>query len=183
MAFKLLSDQSATSSVSEIDFTSGITSAYKSYRFVWYDYRVTEGNLSFMASIDNSAWDVRVTSNFLQSWNNEASNNDNLNAAIGGGYAQGDDNASTFLVLESMSFGQADSHICGELWLMNPASTTFGKMWWHRCASSYNVGQIHSWSGGYFDTASAITGIRFACGAAGELGDDITGSFKMYGVS
>jgi hypothetical protein len=72
----------------------------------------------------------------------------------------------------------ADESAAGELFLYNPASTTYVKHW----TSTFNLYEasnatVHQLNAGYFNTTSAINAIQFKMGS----GAIATGTIKMWG--
>ena len=67
----------------------------------------------------------------------------------------------------------------GRLVLYDPAGTTYAKHWISRANEKTNSAySIETTIQGYYNTTSAITGIRFTM----DSGNVNTGIFKMYGV-
>ena len=66
----------------------------------------------------------------------------------------------------------ADQHICGELFLFDPSSTTFVKHFTARSAT------IDAFLSGYCNVTAAIDGVQFSMSS----GNIDSGTIKMYGI-
>ena len=186
MALTFISSQTASSD-SSIDFTSGIDSTYDEYLFTIVNYKPvtdekqlhfqvdTGTNTNYNQPIQASAWygglnqDASWTlleySTFLDAANSTA--------------------------LKSLSYaGESNTNSAmtssGELRLFAPSSGTHVKHFTATFANRYtNNGtnsqtySINSKIGGYINTSTAITRVRFAA----LSGNILTGKFTLYGVT
>ena len=176
----LISSQTASSSAS-ISFTTGLTSTYKAYKFVFVNCHPASDdiNFEFNGSTDSgSNYNVTKTTTFVDSFHQEAG------ADYAFGYAAGRDLA------QSTSFQQIsgyqlqndnDSSVSGSLTLFNPSSTTYVKHFISD-ANSVGNGAAHGpWRAlmaGYFNTTSAINAIRFQMSS----GNIDAGTIYLYGI-
>ena len=165
------------SSSATISFTSGLTSTYKEYIFIFNNIHPSaSSHLTFQCSTDGgSNYNTTLTSSFFQA---EFAENDS-NAALG--YQASSDQAqgTAFQRLFSSVSTTADDSGSGYLHLFEPSSTTFVK---HFMAVSNNVASAYtqnSFAAGYFNTTSAIDAIQFKM----STGNIDAGTIAMYGVS
>ena len=176
----LLKKVTATSGDSNITFDSSlITNSFKEYIFTFISMHPASDNvfLSFNASADNgSNYNVTKTTTFWRAQNNEA---DDSNAL---GYVDGSDSAQQtgFQILEDGNSSDNDHASSGYLHLFNPSSTTFQKLYYSRMSStSAGNFNIHSNTGGAFNSTSAINNVRFQFSS----GNIDSGTIKLYGVN
>ena len=177
----LISSQTASSSAS-LSFTSGLTSTYKAYKFVYVNIKASsQSYLQFNLSTDSgSNYNVTKTTTMSIAYQYE---NDSGNSFI---Y---DNNSNT--LAQSTSFASllyastptdADAGVSGVLTLFNPASTTYVK---HFIATtnqmSYGGANPYtavSYLTGYGNTTSAVNAIRFNMTA----GNISAGTIYLYGI-
>ena len=176
----LLKKVTATSGDSNITFDSSlITNSFKEYIFTFISMHPANDNvfLQFNASADNgSNYNVTKTTTFWRAQNNEA---DDSNAL---GYVDGSDNAQQtgYQNLEDGNSSDNDHASSGYLHLFNPSSTTFQKLYYSRMSStSAGNFNIHSNTGGAFNSTSAINNVRFQFSS----GNIDSGTIKLYGVN
>ena len=176
----LLKKVTATSGDSNITFDSSlITNSFKEYIFTFISMHPANDNvfLQFNASADNgSNYNVTKTTTFWRAQNNEA---DDSNAL---GYVDGSDSAQQtgFQILEDGNSSDNDHASSGYLHLFNPSSTTFQKLYYSRMSStSAGNFNIHSNTGGAFNSTSAINNVRFQFSS----GNIDSGTIKLYGVN
>ena len=176
----LLKKVTATSGDSNITFDSSlITNSFKEYIFTFISMHPANDNvfLQFNASDDNgSNYNVTKTTTFWRAQNNEA---DDSNAL---GYVDGSDSAQQtgFQILEDGNSSDNDHASSGYLHLFNPSSTTFQKLYYSRMSStSAGNFNIHSNTGGAFNSTSAINNVRFQFSS----GNIDSGTIKLYGVN
>ena len=75
--------------------------------------------------------------------------------------------------------GNADECFSGEMFLFNPSSTTFVKQYSANLQEYHRVDYIFDIHiGGYFNTTSAITGLKFQFSS----GNIDSGTIKLYGI-
>ena len=186
MALVYLSSQTASSD-SSIDFTSGIDSTYDEYLFTIVNYKPvtdekqlhfqvdTGTNTNYNQPIQASAWygglnqDASWTlleySTFLDSGNSTA-----LKSLSYAGESNGNNQMTS----------------AGELRLFAPSSGTYVKHFTSEfnCNYTHNGTDAQTYSinsriGGYINTATAITRVRFAA----LSGSILQGTFTLYGVT
>ena len=173
----LLADNTAdTTDLTSVSFTSSINSTYKLYIFKIYDYNpaTDSENLRFQCSLDSgSNYNIAATTTHFEAFNKE-DDSDRYITFTGGAYAQ----ATTFLNTAARVGADADQSLAGELFLFNPASTTYVKHYQARFSGAYDTdGSNTSFSAGYFNTTSAVDAIQFK-----HSSGNIDAVIKMYGV-
>ena len=174
----LLATQTASSSAN-ISFTSGIDDTYEHYIFKFYDLHPSVNAYTrFQCTTDGSNFNVTTTSSTFASYHDEANTFTALEYRTPADQAQG-------TALQPLNYADSvgtDNDMCfvGTLHLFNPSSTTFVKHYMATCNSySQEPMTTNTFIGGYFNTTSAITGIKFQQ----NTGNIDVGTIKMYGVS
>ena len=176
----LISSQTASSSAS-ISFTTGITSTYKAYKFVFSNiHPATDGaEFTFNLSTDSgSNYNVTKTTTFFVAHHNENGADPLLAYETGRDLAQ-----ST--AFQTFSYGidnDNDSSISGSITLFSPSSTTYVK---HFIANTNIVHtnptvnySINSYVAGYGNTTSAVNAVQFKF-SSGNIDD---GKIYLYGI-
>ena len=173
----LLSTATASSSAT-IDFTSGLTSTYKEYIFKFIDIHLaTDGaEFEFQADIGTDTnYNVTLTSSYFLAEHNEADSSTGLTFQAARDQAQG-----TAFQHFGVDVGADNDHcIAGFLHFYDPASTTKVKHFIGAMQQAHQndlslVGHL----GGYFNTTTALTRVRFKASS----GNVDAGTIKMYGV-
>jgi hypothetical protein len=172
----LLSTATASSSAS-IEFT--LPTAYKQVTFGFYNVTPATDvqKLTFQTSTDGgSSYGVTVTSTAFRAYHSESGSASSLEYDGGNDLAQ----STSFNPLTSTIGNGADESASGQLFLYNPASTTYVKHWvsTFSCyeASDYEMNQYHA---GYFnDGSNDLTNIQFKMSS----GNISTGTIKMWGI-
>jgi hypothetical protein len=164
-------DSDATS-----DFTSGIDSTYKLYIFKWYDVNPATDNVDFTFQanvVDASGYNETITSSSFRAYHTEAD-------ATLLGYRAGSDQAegTGYQVIQYGQGNGGDESSAGELFLFNPASTTYVKHFYARSSGYYYGDQNNDiYTGGYFNVTGAIDDIQFKMSSG-----NFNGTISMYGV-
>ena len=173
-----ISSTTASSSAS-ISFTSGLTSTYKEYIFIFNNIHAATAGTDFGFQADtgtNTNYNQTITSSFFRAAHNEGDSTAVVGYDTGFDQAQG-----TSLQPIATNMGD-DNDMCGSgfLHLFEPSSTTFTK---HFIGSSNvyqeSVFNNNQYMAGYFNTTSAITRIQFKM-ASGNID---AGTITLYGVS
>ena len=135
-----------------------------------------EVDFSFQGSVNSgSGYGVTMTSTGFTAYHNEGG------TAQGVGYeGQLDQEQGTgFHQLSYDTSNDSDHVINGELFLFDPSNTTFVKHFLARTSNNhYNNYELDTFSGGYFNTTSAINAIQFKFGS----GNIDAGTIKLYGI-
>ena len=173
----LISSQTASNSAS-ISFTSGLTSTYKAYKFVFVNIHPATDNVNFtfnLSTDSGSNYNVTKTTTFFWTYHDEA------DTATDFGYRTDKDLAqsTSYQNLNDNSGNGADESNSGTLTLFNPSSTTYVK---HFIATNnfyaHNDYTVNSYVAGYGNTTSAINAIRFQMSS----GNIDAGTIYLYGI-
>ena len=176
MAMTLITTNTSSGAAASA-FTSSIDSTYKLYIFKFYDINPATDNQAFTFqanAVGESEYNETITSTFFRAYHNEADGSTFL------GYEAGEDQAQgTGYQPIAVGVGSdADQSTVGELYLFNPSNTTYVKHFYSTAStSSYQDYEFTTYSGGYFNTTTAIDEIQFKM-ASGNM----DGVIKMYGV-
>ena len=170
--WKLLNTSTA-SGASSVEFTD--LTGYKIFKFVFVDVNPATDNSNFQFDCSvSSSYGTTKTTTYFESYHNEADSSTGLTYITAQDLAQSTSNQSIFY---SMGNG-ADECGEGELFLFNPVSTTYVKHFYAKGQYYYysdasNCGFI----GGYFNTTSALDGIKFLMSSG-----NFDGVIKQYGL-
>jgi hypothetical protein len=172
----LLSTQTASNSAT-ISFTTGLDSTYDEYIFKFIDIyaRTNETKFIFQGSTNGgSSYGITATSSSFRTYHDEADTDTSLAYDSSMDLAQSTDFAS----IGRFQGNGADENACGSLTLFNPSSTTYVKHWTTVYAEYFASDYTNtSFTGGYFNTTSAVNAIQFKM-ASGNF----DGVIKLYGV-
>ena len=168
----LVSSATASSSAS-IEFSLG---NYKEYKFFFVNiHPATASTFQFQSSTDNgSSYGVTLTTTACWSFHSEDGSNSTLGYNTGGDLAQ----STSFQRLMRITTDN-DNSGSGYLHLFNPASTTYVK---HFISNSNELNENYTQNefyGGYFNTTSALTNIKFQMSS----GNIDAGTILMYGIN
>jgi hypothetical protein len=173
----LISSQTASASAT-ISFTTGITSTYKAYKFVFINMHPSVDNSEFqfnMSTNSGSNYNVTKTGTFFRAFHNED------DGATAFGYLAANDTTQTtdFATL-TLNTGNDNDHSCsGYLELFNPSSTTYVKHWISRISDvTGNDVQGERFTAGYGNTTSAVNAIQFKF----DTGNIDDGKIYLYGI-
>jgi hypothetical protein len=173
----LISSQTASSSAS-ISFTSGITSTYKAYKFVYVNcHPQTDGvHFTFNMSTDSgSNYNVTKTTTFFNSYHLENGTDAGLPYRTDLDLAQ----STSFQQILAFVGNDNDQSGSGTLTLFNPSSTTYVK---HFIATAHVYSDIdysrNDFIAGYGNTTSAVNAIQFKMSS----GNIDAGTIYMYGI-
>ena len=172
----LISSQTASNSAS-ISFTSGLTSTYKAYKFVFSSIHVRNDVQSFQFNLSTdsgSNYNVTKTSTMFRAYHDEADTATAVEYQGSWDLAQSTSNAT----LSEDNGNGADESASGTLIIFNPSSTTYVKHW----ISDFNVYHnanytVRNCGAGYGNTTSAINAVRFLA-ASGNF----DGTIYLYGI-
>jgi len=172
---KLISSQTASNSAS-ISFTSGLTSTYKAYKFVFSNIhaRTDSADLTFNLSTDSgSNYNVTKTTTFFRAIHDEG----DTTAVLG--YDTGYDLAQSTSYQPIMQYigNVSDESASGYLHLFNPSSTVYVK---HFIATTNKTGSTYNgtnYIAGYGNTTSAINAIRFQMSSG-----NFDGTIYLYAI-
>jgi hypothetical protein len=171
-----ISSQTASNSAS-ISFTSGLTSTYKAYKFVFSNIhpRTDDKSFQFNLSTDSgSNYNVTKTTTHFRAYHDETG------ADSGFYYESGLDleQSTAFQTLTNATGNGADESVSGSLILFNPASTTYVKHF--ICDVNFYLFADYSQTAkvaGYGNTTSAINAIQFKMSTG-----NLDGTIYLYGI-
>jgi hypothetical protein len=172
----LISSQTASNSAS-ISFTSGLTSTYKAYKFVFVNCHPASDIVTFdfnMSTDSGSNYNVTKTTTSFYAQHNEADGNTDLYYDTGRDLAQ----STSFQQISYSCGNDNDQSVSGSLILFNPSSTTYVKHFISR-TNTYNNSDF-SFDGfvaGYGNTTSAINAVRFQMSSG-----NFDGKIYLYGI-
>jgi hypothetical protein len=172
----LISSQTASNSAS-ISFTSGLTSTYKAYKFVFSNIHARNDDSAFQFNLSTdsgSNYNVTKTTTTFTTYHNESDTVTSL------AYRTPDDLAQS-TAFQNMVQGTgngADESLSGSLLLFNPSSTTYVKHFISRISDYYfdNVSQDFNMAG-YGNTTSAVNAIQFKMPTG-----NFDGTIYLYGI-
>ena len=181
-AMTLIKTLTASSSAN-LSFVHGSSSVVLDNTYPIYLFKIInchpatdEVDFSFQGSVNSgSGYGVTMTSTGFTAYHNEGG------TAQGVGYeGQLDQEQGTgFHQLSYHTSNDSDHVINGELFLFDPSNTTFVKHFLARTSNNhYNNYELDTYSGGYFNTTSAINAIQFKFGS----GNIDAGTIKLYGI-
>jgi hypothetical protein len=171
----LISSQTASNSAS-ISFTSGLTSTYKAYKFVFSNIHSRSDDVAFQFNLSTdsgSNYNVTKTTSSFRTLHFENNSASALNTDIPR-LAQ----STAFQTISDRNGSGADESTSGTLLLFNPASTTYVKHFISN-VSEYNTADviINDLVAGYGNTTSAVNAIQFKM-ASGNF----DGTIYLYGI-
>lgn len=183
----ILLETVTTSGAASIEFTSGITDAYKHYVFSFIAVApITDvQEIRFITSTDGgSSYGVSSTSTFFNAYQHIIWD---TTTAISYDTSR-DVASSTSAIPLTATVAKADqsaggnnvpgANMSGELHLFNPASTTYVKNFQSRCTANYHLaGTYDYYVAGFSDTTSAINAVKFDAASG-----NIQGTVKMWGI-
>jgi len=171
--------RSTASSSSSLSITSGISSTYKEYIFMFNNiHPASASNFTFNLSADSgSNYNVTKTTSVFYYYHQESGSD------AGGGYVTSLDLAQStaYQPLGNIE-ADNDTSLSGVLHLFEPSSTTFVKHFVSRVNVVYPATTDYTsdyYIAGYGNTTSAIDAVDFKM-ASGNID---SGVIKLYGVS
>ena len=173
-----ISSQTASNSAS-LSFTSGLTSTYKAYKFVFKDIHPRTDNVQFQFNLStDSGSNYNVTKTTTVFYHNHSENDSEAEI----GYdSNGDLAQSTGFQTLTSSAGianDADSAVSGSMTLFNPSSTTYVKHFISSVDMMFSGDR--AWNtlvAGYGNTTSAVNAIQFKMSSG-----NIDGTIYLYGI-
>lgn len=172
-----ISSQTASNSAS-ISFTSGLTSTYKAYKFVFANVHPSADGHQFQFNLSTdsgSNYNVTKTTTIFRAYHPEDDSSTDLTYRPEYDLAQ----STAFQPLTDYQGADADQSSVGTLTLFNPSSTTYVK---HFICTTNNLSQDdltrNHFIAGYGNTTSAINAIQFKM----STGNIDAGTIYMYGI-
>jgi hypothetical protein len=172
----LISSQTASNSAS-LSFTSGLTSTYKAYKFVFSNIhpRTDLAEFQFNMSTDSgSNYNVTKTTTLFRTYVYENGTSGSLTYDTDYDLAQ-----STAFKTLSIDMGSgADECLSGSMSLFNPSSTTYVKHFICNTNgySGYDITECE-FTAGYGNTTSAINAVQFKFSSG-----NMDGTIYLYGI-
>jgi hypothetical protein len=172
----LISSQTASNSAT-VSFTTGLTSTYKAYKFVFVNINPATNETDFLFNLSTdsgSNYNVAKTSTYFNVAHTEAGILGQIGYDTDGDLAQG----TGFQQLGFNIGNGSDESLSGSLTLFNPSSTTYVKhfiavtQYLHQADRSYN-----DYSAGYGNTTSAVNAIQFKFDSG-----NFDGTIYLYGI-
>ena len=172
-------DFAEDSTETTVDITSGIDSTYPVYEFQFINiHPASASRLQFQVDTGtNTSYSQQIQSAFFYAYHSEDGSSSGLGAD-----ANRHQNVGTSLqdlCGENISSGDDDASLSGTFSLYAPSSGTYLKQFFARTSIMRSTPQvIDSYCGGYINTSTAITRVRFRMNS----GDIAGGKIKMFGV-
>ena len=172
----LISSQTASNSAS-LSFTSGLTSTYKAYKFVFSNIHPRTDNVDFQFNLSTdsgSNYNVTKTTTVFRAYHKEDDTSTALQYETGQDLAQ----STAFQPIVIEAGNGADESCSGTLTLFNPSSTVYVK---HFIINT-NVYQnenfcMNTYVAGYGNTTSACNAIQFKMSSG-----NMDGVIYLYGI-
>ena len=178
--------RSTASSSSTVDITSNINSTYKEYIFFFNNMHPSSASqFAFNGTDDTSShsFDITKTTTLFMAAQREDGGANQFSYQTGSDLAQG--TGYQRLANYTTDTAANDSSISGFLHLFDPSNTTFVKHFIANTSNNNGDGSggtqwaNNSYTAGYFNTTSAITGLSFKF----ESGNIDSGTVDLYGVN
>ncbi len=172
-------DASTDSTISFVNGSSSVVldNTYKTYLFKFINIHGSEDRKNFLINFRDggSNFDATKTTSFFQASHKEDDSEAQVSYNTSGDLAQSTSAAN----LDRFVGNDADQHICGELFLFNPSSTTFVK---HFIARSITIegnnAAQDAFLAGYCNVTAAIDGVQFSMSS----GNIDSGRIALYGI-
>ena len=179
-AFNLLDTNTFTGTTTS-NFITLIDSTYDVYMFAWnaINPATDQAHFGFQCSIDGgSNYNVTMTTTCFRAYHYE-----NDSGAAGPDYSSGEDQAqgTGYQVINRYCGNGADMCAVGNLYLFTPSNTTYIKHFYstgNNMEGGGSPGTMETFSGGYFNTTSALNAASFKMSTG-----NMDGEIKMYGIS
>ncbi len=170
----LISSATASGS-SSIEFTSGIDDSFDEYVFYFVDIAASTDAVHLRMQADiGGGYGVSLTSTFFVAYHSESDTYTSLTYDTGWDLAQSTSDQPLIIKLGT----QSDEGGAGEMRLFSPSSDSKVKHWYSRCQSNgSNDYSYDSYGSGYFNTISALSGVRFAPSSG-----TFSGQIHLFGV-
>jgi hypothetical protein len=173
----LISSQTASSSAS-ISFTSGLTSTYKAYKFVFSNIHSQNDNVNFRVNFRDggSLYDAIKTTTFFIARHEEDDSAAFLAYETGFDLAQ---STGVQTITGGTMGSDNDQQYSGCMYLFNPSSTTYVKHFIIQGNNTHaaNISQ-QMFVAGYCNVTAAIDGVQFDM----DSGNIDAGTIYMYGI-
>ena len=175
----ILISTSTASNAASIEITSGIDSTYDEYMFVLTDINpvATQADFGFQVNASGqTGYNETMTTTLFSAYQTESGTDPLLWYNTTDDQAQG----TAYQIICRQIGNGSDENGSGEIFLYNPASTTYVKQFYSRSAEYYGGnGAFDVFIGGYLNTTSAINALTFKISS----GNIDAGTIAMYGIS
>jgi hypothetical protein len=176
--WNLILTQTASASAT-IDFTSDIDDTYDEYVFKFIDIHPSADgeNLTFNGNAaGGSGYNETITSSYFRSTNAE----DDSAAALAYQASLDLAQSTNFQPITNGVGSDNDQSMSGYLQLFNPSDTTYVTHFMSRTSNAHASNLMRDvYTGGYFNTTSAIDEIQFKMSS----GNIDAGTISLYGIS
>ena len=171
----ILLEETTASDDASIEFT--LPTAYKQVKFGFYNVTPVTDSTDFSFQVNasgGSGFNETITSTFFYAYHNESGSSSTLGYVGSYDQAQG----TSYQPITGSVGNASDECAAGELFLFNPASTTFVKHFYSRL-NHYDPGNytVDAHVGGYINTTTNLSEISFKA-SSGNLDAVI----KQYGL-
>ena len=171
----LISSQTASNSAS-ISFTTGLTSTYKAYKFVFSNIHPRSNVVDFqfnMSTDSGSSYNVTKTTTDFYAYHTEADSSD-LDYLGSNDLAQ----STAFQPIAGAVGSDADQSVAGTLQLFNPSSTVYVKHFISNINYTWQGdGTEQEFVAGYGNTTSAVNAVQFKMSSG-----NFDGVIYLYGI-
>lgn len=158
-------------------------STYDAYCFTFTNIVPTSNDVVFqfnMSTDSGANYNVTKTTTYYRAYHDEADTFSGLIYDTVGDLAQGTGDVQ---LARGVTGAESDLTNCGELWIFNPASTTYQKHFYSKFTQAILTGGSAPYNqtvytSGYGNTTSAINGVIFRM-SSGNLS---TGNIRVYGL-
>ena len=178
---KTITVSSAAGTVSFVDGTSSVVldDTYPIYKFEFINIHPSNNttHFSFQANVaGGSGFDETITSTYFRALHKEDNSATSLTYEAGQDQAQG---TSSHELIDALG-SDNDQCVGGSMTLYNPGSTTFVKHFTSICSNTHSGDYAQNvFTGGYFNTTTAIDEIQFKPGS----GNFDVGDICLYGIA
>ncbi len=173
----LISSQTASASAS-LSFTTGLTSTYKAYKFVFVNIHPATSNTIFQFNLSTdggSNYNVTKTTTFFRARHRE----DDSATALAYNTSEDLSQSTGFQTILFDSGNDNDDNNSGEMSLFNPSSTTYVKHFIGRVSNTNITAQAgDNYFAGYANTTSAVNAVQFKFSS----GNIDAGTIYLYGI-
>jgi len=171
---------SSSATLSFVDGSDGVIldSTYPIYKFEFINCHPATDDVEFRfqtSTNGGSSYGVTATTTYFVAFHNEAGSSSSLQYEGSRDLAQ----STSFQPINDRIGNDNDQSMSGELYLFSPSSTTFVKHYLSK-TNAYQAPDFNknAFSGGYFNTTSAVNAIQFKFSS----GNIDAGTIKLYGI-
>ena len=174
----LISTSTVSSAVSSVEFTSGLTSTYDKYMFVFVNMHPGADGKDFLCNFSTNggtSYGLTKTTSAFVAEQTEGGSSASVVYWGGGDLAQ----STNPVALSGATGSDNDQCVSGCLHLYAPSSTTYAKQFnFTTNNASHSDYTRHLFGSGYINTTSAVNAVKFTFQETNI--DD--GTIKMYGI-